>query len=134
MIILDYAVRKFGFLLNAAAAVAVTGLTVIPVVGKNEGGEPASVKVWVTGVPKVTPLTSKSVATTLPAPGATEVEKAHGVGVSTPVRSTAGCATPEESVTTTEVEANAAPDGVGTLAPLAMATMMGIKVELTKFS
>ena len=116
------------FLLAAEAIAAATGVTVIAVLGRKEGGEPASVKVCVTGVPNVAPLASKSVAVTLPAPGATEVEKAQGVGVSTPVRSTAGCAVPDESVTTTLVEAKAAPVEVGMLAPLVMATMTEMSV------
>ena len=97
------------------------------VVGEKVGGVPASVNAWLIGVPKVAPFTSKSVATTVPAPGFTDVEKAHGVGVSTPVKSTAGCATPDESVTTTLEEANAAPVCVLIGAPFARATMTEIK-------
>jgi hypothetical protein len=121
-----YALR----LLAAAATEAETGVTVMPVGGKKFGGEPASVKVCVIGLPRAAPFTSSAVATTVPAPGATLVEKAHGVGVSTPVSRTAGCAVPDESVTTTEVEANAAPVGVGVEGPTAMATMTGTRVAL----
>lgn len=68
----------------------------MPVEGKNTGGVPTSVKLCVIGVPKVTPLTSKSVTTAVPAPTATLAANAQGVGVSTPVNRTAGCATPVE--------------------------------------
>jgi hypothetical protein len=106
----------------------------MPVLGRKFAGVPASVNAWLIGVPKVAPLMSKSVATTVPAPGATEVENAHGVGVSTPVRSTAGCATPLESVTTTEVEANCAPVGVAMDAPFWIATITGTRgVDMVKF-
>src|ERR1700678_3812949 len=103
--------------------VGTTGVTVMPVVGKNDGGEPASVNVCTVGVPRTAPFTSRSVAVTEPAPVATLAVKAQGVGVSTPVKRTAGCATPVESVTTTEVEAKAAPVGVAMELPLMMATM-----------
>ena len=99
----------------------------MPVLGRKDAGEPASVKLCVTGVPNVAPLMSKSVAVTEPAPGATEVLNAQGVGVSAPVRSTAACATPVESVTTTEGDANCAPVGVGIDAPLVTATMTGTR-------
>jgi hypothetical protein len=68
-------------MLAVAAVAALTGVTVMPVGGKKFGGEPASVKDCVTGVPKVAPLTSRAVAVTVPAPGFTLVENAQGVGV-----------------------------------------------------
>jgi hypothetical protein len=105
-----------------------TGVTVIEAVGRKEGGDPTSVNDWDTGVPKTAPAASRSVATTVPAPTATEVVNAQGVGVSIPVKRTAGCGVPLESVTTTLVEANSAPVGVGMAGPLAMATMTEIRV------
>jgi hypothetical protein len=58
----------------------------------------------------------------------TEVENAHAVGSSLPVKRTAGCAVPLESVTTTLVDANVAPVGVATLGPLAIATITGTRL------
>jgi hypothetical protein len=115
------------FTLADAATAAATGVTLIEVGGKKVGGVPASVNCAVIGDPKVTPLISSAVATTVPAPGLTLVEKAHGVGVSTPVRRTAACATPDESVTTTEVLAKGAAVGVGVLGPTATATITGTR-------
>jgi hypothetical protein len=107
------------------------------VVGRKEAGVPASVKVWLIGVPIVAPPESRSVATTVPLPEATEVEKAHAVGVSMPVRRTAGWGVPLESVTTTLVLANGNPVGDAMLAPLVMATTTAIRevlMELVLFS
>ncbi len=50
-----------------------TGVTVMLAVGANVTGVPASVNVCETGVPKAAPFTSRSVATTVPLPGATLV-------------------------------------------------------------
>jgi hypothetical protein len=65
------------------------------------------VKEPVKGVPMVAPAVSRAVQTTVPAPALTEVEKLQG-GVSVPVRTTAVCAEPDESVTTQLMEAWAA--------------------------
>jgi hypothetical protein len=100
----------------------------MPVGGKNEGGEPASVKACVIGPAMVAPFTSSAVATTVPAPGATDVLNAQGVGVSLPVSKTGACAVPVESVTTTDVDANCAPVGVAVDGPTATATMTGTRV------
>jgi hypothetical protein len=87
----------------AEATLEVSAVTVIAL-GAWKTAWAVTVNDALNGVPIVAPVVSKAVATTVPEPGLTEVVKDQG-GVSLPTNTTAGCGVPEESVTTTEMEA-----------------------------
>jgi hypothetical protein len=123
--------RHWGYARRAAAAAndaavwpaaAEFGVKFAPVVGRKLFPDPPpppaeAVNAELTTGAASVPSTQISLEAMLPAPGATEVGKLHG-GVSLPVSTMAAWGTPEESVTTTEVPADAAPLAVGAEAPL----------------